>query len=231
MNFIVNNVTVQFAHVAFLLVNMNITKKVTFGKRWKRESRLTQIFTRTGRINSIQTIASHFTDQKANLEKNSRKLKSDVDKHGDECHKAIDTVIQKYKSGIDEMNKTKEAILNKHEDEIKHTILEIKQSILDHKKRISSFDFYFVSLYKSKNSEFRSLPSQTKSSLPSFTPRQIERIYIKQQFGLLSPLPTTQLENDALIIKVECPPCLTDHLLMNHESSQISKLIFVKKID
>lgn len=146
-----------------------------------------------------ETIASHFTDQKANLEKNSRKLKSDVDKHGDEWHKAIDTVIQKYKSDIDEMNKTKEAILNKHEDEIKHTILEIKQSILDYKRRIGSFDFYFVSLYKSRNSEFRSLPSQTKSSLPSFTPRQIERIYIKQQFGILSPLPTTQLGNDALM--------------------------------
>lgn len=49
------------------------------------------------------------------------------------------------------MNKTNEAILNKHEDEITHEILEIKQSILDYKKCIDSLDFYFVSLYKSRN--------------------------------------------------------------------------------
>lgn len=41
------------------------------------------------------------------------------------------------------MNKTNEAILNKHEDEITHEILEIKQSILDNKRCIDSFDFYF----------------------------------------------------------------------------------------
>lgn len=146
-----------------------------------------------------ETTASHITDQKANLEKNSRKLKSDVDKHGDEWHKAIDTVIQKYKTDIDEINKRNETILNKHKDEINHKILEIKQSILDHKRRIDSFDFYFVSLYKSRNAKFRSLPSQTKSSLPSFTPRQIDRVYIKQHFGLLSPLPTIQSGNDVFM--------------------------------
>lgn len=77
------------------------------------------------------------------------------------------------------------------------------------------------------------MPSQTKTSLPNFTSSQIDKIYFKQQFGLLSPLPTTQLGNDELmsswIIKVVCPPCLTDHSLMKSESSQILKLIFLKK--
>lgn len=62
----------------------------------------------------MKTIASHINDVKTKLEKNSRKLKSDVDKHGDGWHEAIDTVIQKYKSHIDEMKKnqkTKEVIL------------------------------------------------------------------------------------------------------------------------
>lgn len=55
-----------------------------------------------------ETIASHITYQKANLKKNSRKLKSNVDKHGDEWHKAIDTVIQKYKTDIDKINQRNE---------------------------------------------------------------------------------------------------------------------------
>lgn len=45
VNFIVNNVTVQFAHGAFLLVNMNITKKLTLRKRWKtRKPTYTNIY-------------------------------------------------------------------------------------------------------------------------------------------------------------------------------------------
>lgn len=47
-------------------------------------------------LRNYETIASHVNDVKTKLEKNSRKLKSDVDKHGDGCHEAIDTVIQKY---------------------------------------------------------------------------------------------------------------------------------------
>lgn len=74
-------------------------------------------------LRNYETIASHINDVKTKPEKNLRKLKSDVDKHGDGWHKAIDKVIQKYKSDIDEMKKktTKEVILNKHEDEIART--------------------------------------------------------------------------------------------------------------
>lgn len=100
VSFIVSNATVQFAHVAFLLVNMNITKKNWhLEKDGKQQSQNTQILTRTWRIilPKYETIASHITNQKANLEKNSRKLKSDVTKHGNQWNKAIDTVIQKYK--------------------------------------------------------------------------------------------------------------------------------------
>lgn len=179
-----------------------------------------------------ETTASHITDQKANLEKNSRKSKSDVDKHGDEWHKAIDTVIQKYKTDIDEINKRSETILNKHEDEINHRILEFKQSILDHKRRIGSLDFYYVSLYKSRNPKFRSLPSQTKSCLPSFTPRQIDRVYIKQHFGLLSPLPTIQSENDVFMNCLGTLSSLPDRQFID-EPQIITDLEtdFVKKID
>lgn len=72
----------------------------------------------------MKTIASHINDVKTKLEKNSRKIKSDVDKHGDGWHEAIDTVIQKYKSHIDEMKKNpknKGSHPKNHEDEIAQT--------------------------------------------------------------------------------------------------------------
>lgn len=74
------------------------SQKLTFGRRWKTKTkRLTQFFYKNWILPKYETIAYRITDQKANLEKNSRKLKSDVDKHGNQWNKAIDTIIHKYK--------------------------------------------------------------------------------------------------------------------------------------
>lgn len=74
-----------------------------------------------------EAFAFDISDQKADIEKNSRKLKSDIDKHGEEWHKQIDTIINKYKSDIDEMDATNNAALNKQRDEITYRISEIKK--------------------------------------------------------------------------------------------------------
>lgn len=134
------------------------------------------------------------SDQKANIEKNSRKLKSDIDKHGEEWHKQINTIINKYKSDINEMDATYNAALNKQSDGISYRISEIKNNILYQKRLLDSFNFYSVSGYKSKNSKFRSLSSQPKSFFPSFTPYQINTNFIQQQFGLVAMLPIVNNE-------------------------------------
>lgn len=64
-------------------------------------------------LSKYEAIAFDISNQKANIEKNSRKLKSDIDKDGEEWHKQIDTIINKYKSDIDEMDATNNADLNK----------------------------------------------------------------------------------------------------------------------
>lgn len=92
-------------------------------------------------------------DQKANIEKNSRKFKSDIVKHGEEWHKQIKTIINKYKSDIDEMDATNNSALNKQRDEITFRISEIKKKILYQKRLLDSFDFCSVSGYKSKNAK------------------------------------------------------------------------------
>lgn len=155
-----------------------------------------------------EAITSRIPNQKANLEKNSQTLKSDIDKHGDEWHKAVDTVIQKYKSDIDEMDKTNKTILNQQEKEITQTILAIQKSIVDLKRLVDSFDFYSLSEYKSKNTEFRRIPSQPVISLPRFTPRDIDKRYIKQQFGFISMLPTTKTGNDVFMNYLGCASSL-----------------------
>ncbi|XP_022298798.2 uncharacterized protein LOC111107747 [Crassostrea virginica] len=135
-----------------------------------------------------QEAATNIPFQKTDARKHCKELRTSLQKQGEALHKEIDNVIQKMLSEIDAMDSQYLAAINKQEKAINCTITEIEKMIAEIKALLNSDDFYFVSDYKSRNAEFRRMPAQFQVTLPTFTPKEIDREHIYQQLGSLSKL-------------------------------------------
>ncbi|XP_048753900.2 uncharacterized protein LOC125665292 [Ostrea edulis] len=88
------------------------------------------------------------------------------------------------------------AALDQNTDEITHSIIELKQAILNLKAISESKDISLISTYKSRNNEFRRLPPKVLVTLPSFSPQKISKDQLNEIFGSLSSLSITkELDN------------------------------------
>ncbi|XP_065929952.1 E3 ubiquitin-protein ligase TRIM71-like [Magallana gigas] len=152
-----------------------------------------------------QEIASSILVQRATLNSSSQKIASDISKHGEEMHKEIDEIIRKLKSDLDEIDSKYLTVLNKHENDIKHMLSVITQTIADLRKLINSDDAGVVSAYKSRNAEFRKLPLKLTITLPSFSPRRIDKHQMFKHFGSLSEL-SIETEEHNYTLRTEHSP-------------------------
>ncbi|XP_078341332.1 uncharacterized protein LOC111109963 [Crassostrea virginica] len=136
------------------------------------------------------------TVQKANVRKNSEKLSVNLKKQREALHKEIDDIFQEMQNEIENMDSKSIAFIDEQESDINHSTAKIEQRISDLTEVLNSNDFDLVFAYKSRNEEFKTMPTAYKVTLPTLTPQMINREKIHQQFGSLSELCISREEYD-----------------------------------
>nr|XP_019924668.2 E3 ubiquitin-protein ligase Trim36 [Crassostrea gigas] len=144
-------------------------------------------------------IASYISVQKDNINTNSKKLTTALEKQEEDLRKEIDNILKKLKSALVKIDSKYLAVLNRQEDEIAQTISKITQNITDLNVLLNSNDASHVFAYKSRNAEIRRLPPKFKISLPNLTSQKINKEQLYQQFGALSAFCIT-CDNDGYTI-------------------------------
>ncbi|XP_056015835.1 E3 ubiquitin-protein ligase Midline-1-like [Ostrea edulis] len=136
--------------------------------------------------------------EKAELETNYGKLTTVADQQGEVLHREITAIVNRRKSAIAEMKTKHLDALNKNTEEITQKMTELKQIMSDLKSILKSNDVSLTSTYKSRNSEFRTLPPKVRVTLPSFSPQKINKDQLNEMFGSLSPLSINTEHGDTM---------------------------------
>ncbi|XP_048751042.2 uncharacterized protein LOC125662748 [Ostrea edulis] len=154
-----------------------------------------------------EKMASTVQTEKTELEMHYGKLTTAADQLGEVLHQEINVIVNRRKSDIQEMKNKHLSTLNKNIDEITQKITELKHVISDLKSILKSNDVFLTSTYKSRNSEYRTLPPRVRVTVPTFSAQKINKDQLNEMFGSLSPLSINTEHGDTMkSAEVVSPP-------------------------
>ncbi|XP_056007611.1 E3 ubiquitin-protein ligase TRIM36-like [Ostrea edulis] len=145
-----------------------------------------------------EEMASGVQTEKTELETNYEKLTTAADQQGELLHREITAIVNQRKSAITEMKTKHLDALKKNTEEITQKMAELKQIMSDLKSILKSNDVSLTSTYKSRNSEFRTLPPKVRVTVPSFSAPKINKDQLNEMFGSLPPLSINTEHGDTI---------------------------------
>ncbi|XP_056006502.1 E3 ubiquitin-protein ligase TRIM71-like [Ostrea edulis] len=145
-----------------------------------------------------EEMASGVQTEKAELETKYGKLTTAADQQGELLHREIIAIVNQQKSAITEMKTKHLDALNKNTETIAQKMAELKQIMSDLKSMLKSNDVSLTSTYKSRNSEFRTLPPKVRVTVPSLSAQKINKDQLNEMFGSLPPLSINTEHGDTM---------------------------------
>ncbi|XP_056002627.1 E3 ubiquitin-protein ligase Midline-1-like [Ostrea edulis] len=145
-----------------------------------------------------EEMASDVQTEKAELETKYGKLTTTTDQQGEILHREITAIVNQRKSAIVEMKNKHLSTLNKNTEEITQKMAELKQIMSDLKSILKSNDVSLTSTYKSRNSEFRTLPPKVRVTVPSLSAQKINKDQLNEMFGSLPSLSINTEHGDTM---------------------------------
>lgn len=128
-----------------------------------------------------QQIASSNPIHQDHLKKDAQKLKSTLENISDELHKEINSITQKLKYDIQEIDAKCLMALNKQGYEKAHIMSDIRETISDLKENQDFNDIHYLFGYKSRNAEFKTTLAKVPATIQYVVPKKI----IKEKIDLL----------------------------------------------
>ncbi|XP_062583966.1 E3 ubiquitin-protein ligase TRIM45-like [Saccostrea cucullata] len=151
---------------------------------------------------TYEDISLDLNSEKVTLEKRYEKLTTFVNKQGENWHRGFDIIVNKRKYEINEMKNKHLTKVNEQEYAVKQITTEVKQCILDLKKILDSNDASLISVYKSRNVEFKSLPPKFNISLSNLSRHRMNKNKLHKMFVPLSEL---SIEIDEHVYTMKTP--------------------------
>jgi hypothetical protein len=145
-----------------------------------------------------EEMASDVESEIAELDRNYEILTTAVNEQEDVLHQEVTSIVNRQKTHIQEMKNEHISTLNNKADEISQRITEIKEIIANLKSILKWKDVSLTSTYKSRNYEFRTLPSKVQITMPMFCPCEINKDRFTEMFGFLSSLSITTKPGDTI---------------------------------
>ncbi|XP_062618933.1 E3 ubiquitin-protein ligase TRIM8-like [Saccostrea cucullata] len=144
---------------------------------------------------TIQEISTELETLIADLDGKYEKIIKAVLNQGEEWHRQINIIMDKMKAEIEDMKLKHASILKGHLDEIKKVKNLIEQTKFDLSEIEESNEVSKTTEYRSTNKDISKLPPKVQVSLPTFSPKPIDKEQLYKLIGSFSPLSTTKDEN------------------------------------
>ncbi|XP_061168870.1 uncharacterized protein LOC133178130 [Saccostrea echinata] len=135
---------------------------------------------------TYQEIASDVQNRISQLEKEYADLSTAITQQRKDWHRKIDKLVNKLEAEVDKTKNTQLHTLQKHLDEIKQGMSEIRKQINLLEVALDSQDISVLFSLKFNTEEYRKLPQRILPSVPIFTPEKFVEDEVLRLFGALS---------------------------------------------